>query len=127
MKNLRNVRKECNLTQKQIAELLNISQQSYSDYENEKTQPDFETLIRIADALNVSIDYLLGRTDELGGVVAPPLSHTVPELSRDEKKLLDNFRAMRPDLQAVCLNMSKTLLQTPNSITEKTPNNRRDK
>ncbi len=94
MKNLRNVRKECNLTQKQIAELLNISQQSYSDYENEKTQPDFETLIKIADALNVSIDYLLGRTDELGGVITSPLSPTVPALTDEERQLLDLFSRM---------------------------------
>lgn len=48
-------------TQKEIADILNISQQTYNNYETGKRTPDIETLIRIADFYKVSLDYLTGR------------------------------------------------------------------
>ncbi len=116
MKNLRNVRKESNLTQKQIAELLNISQQSYSDYENEKTQPDFETLIKIADTLNVSIDFLLGRTDEFGSTL---LSPTAPELTAKEHEILRLYNALNPSGKELIEQTLKTLANASNSMEHK--------
>lgn len=64
LKNLKNLRKELGLTQKEIADILHISQQTYSDYENCKTEPTGETLIAIANYYEVTVDELLGR-DEL--------------------------------------------------------------
>ncbi len=64
LKNLKNLRKELNLSQTQIAEKLHISQQTYSDYENCKTEPAGEMLIQIADFFEVSVDELLGRETE---------------------------------------------------------------
>lgn len=43
---------------------LNVSQNTISRYETGEREPDFKTLIRIADYLHVSLDYLLERTDE---------------------------------------------------------------
>lgn len=48
-------------TQKQVAEALGISQQTYAGYETGKHQPDLETLIKIADLYKVSLDYIAGR------------------------------------------------------------------
>ena len=59
LKNLRNLRKELGLSQKQVAEKLNISQQTYSDYENDKTEPTMDMLVRLANLFGVSIDELL--------------------------------------------------------------------
>lgn len=42
---------------------LNMNQNTLSRYENEVRQADYETLIRFADYFGVSVDYLLGRTD----------------------------------------------------------------
>ncbi len=42
---------------------MNMTQNTISRYENEVHQADYKTLIRFADYFNVSIDYLLGRTD----------------------------------------------------------------
>jgi len=42
---------------------LNMNQNSISRYENREREADYATLIRFADYFNVSIDYLLGRTD----------------------------------------------------------------
>lgn len=60
--NLRNIRKERGKTQKQIAKLLGVSQQSYSAYENGVSQPPRDALIKLAEYYQVSTDYLLDRT-----------------------------------------------------------------
>lgn len=60
--NLRDIRKERGKTQKQIAKLLGISQQSYSAYENGVSQPPRDALIKLAEYYQVSTDYLLDRT-----------------------------------------------------------------
>ena len=56
-------RKLNRLTQRQIAEYLNISQPSYIRYENGSAEPNLENLVKLADCFDVSIDYLLGRAD----------------------------------------------------------------
>lgn len=60
LKELR-MQKGCNQTD--VAKVLGITQQAYANYETEKRQPDNETLSKLADFFNVSVDYLLGRTD----------------------------------------------------------------
>lgn len=52
------------ITQVRLAIDLNLSQNSVSRYENGERQADYATLIKFADYYNVSIDYLLGRTDK---------------------------------------------------------------
>lgn len=64
-KRLKFRRKELNLTQKIIAERLNINRVTYQGYEADKHKPDIETLARIADELQTSTDYLLGRYNRL--------------------------------------------------------------
>lgn len=59
--NLIKLRKENNLTQKELAEKLYLTQNGYSSYENGRTEPNIETLCKIADFYNVSLDYLVGR------------------------------------------------------------------
>lgn len=62
-KRLRELRKEKNLTQKDVANFLKISDRTIGYYESGQRKPDPETLQKIADFFNVSVDYLLGRTD----------------------------------------------------------------
>ena len=50
-------------TQRDMAKLLNITQPSYIRYENGTSEPSQENLIKIADLFDVSLDYLLGRTN----------------------------------------------------------------
>ena len=61
---LKELRKKKKISQLKLAMDLGMNQNSISRYENLERQADYETLIRIADYFNVSIDYLLGRTDE---------------------------------------------------------------
>lgn len=60
---IRNLREDADLTQKQIAQMLNCSQVAYSYYELGKRDIPTEVLIKLADYYNTSTDYLLGRTD----------------------------------------------------------------
>ena len=62
-KNLRAVREDRDIKQKDIAKYLNVSQNTYSQYENGVISLTAEVLIKLADYYNVSIDFLLDRTD----------------------------------------------------------------
>lgn len=50
------------LTQRDIADVLHVSVGTISNYENQAHLPDVEKLVELADFFNVSVDYLLGRT-----------------------------------------------------------------
>ncbi|MBR2070430.1 MAG: helix-turn-helix transcriptional regulator [Clostridia bacterium] len=63
MQNLRNLRKEKNLTIRDLQSIFGIGKSTLSLYENEKRDADYKTLKKIADYFGVSIDYILGRTD----------------------------------------------------------------
>lgn len=56
-------RKLNKVTQRQMADYLQITQPSYIRYENGTSQPSLENLVKIADYFDVSVDYLLGRTE----------------------------------------------------------------
>ena len=60
---LKELRKQKNISQLKLAMDLYMNQNSISRYENEEREADYSTLIRFADYFDVSIDYLLGRTD----------------------------------------------------------------
>ncbi|WP_438736313.1 helix-turn-helix domain-containing protein [Enterococcus sp. AZ107] len=61
-KNIRSIREDNDVTQQKMAELLNVSQNTYSQYETGKIEWTASTLIKIADYFDVSVDYLLDRT-----------------------------------------------------------------
>lgn len=57
--NIRRFREAKGLTQEQLAERLNVTRQAVSNWETEKTQPDIDTLQRIAQVLEVSVEELI--------------------------------------------------------------------
>lgn len=57
------LREDKGFTQQHLSEVLNVSSSAVSHYENGIREPTIETLIRMADVLNVSVDYLVGNTD----------------------------------------------------------------
>ena len=61
---LKELREEKRLSQLRLAIALDLTQNTISRYENMEREADYQTLIKIADYFNISIDYLLGRTDE---------------------------------------------------------------
>ena len=60
---LKLLRKQKNITQLKLAMDLDMCQNAISRYETEEREADYATLIRFADYFNVSLDYLLERTD----------------------------------------------------------------
>ena len=61
---LRDLREDNDITQNQIALMLNIKQNTYSQYENGKREVPINILWKLADFYDVSIDYLVGREIE---------------------------------------------------------------
>ncbi len=61
---IRDLREDADKYQKEMARLLNCSQQTYSDYECGKVDIPTEVLIFLADYYKTSTDYILGRVDE---------------------------------------------------------------
>ncbi len=60
---LKDLREDNDVKQKELAEYLNIKQNTYSQYENGKREIPLNTLWKLADYYNTSVDYLIGRTD----------------------------------------------------------------
>lgn len=60
---LRDLREDQDLTQTQVAGLLNMSQTGYSKYETGENDVPTQVLLKLADYYQTSVDYLLGRTD----------------------------------------------------------------
>ena len=62
-KRIRDLREDHDLTQKQIAEILGMSQTGYSKYETGENDIPTQILIKLADFYQTSTDYILGRTN----------------------------------------------------------------
>ena len=88
---LRELRKSINLTQEDLSEKLAISRSSLSLYETDKREPDGETLLKIADYFDISLDYLFGKNHTTLNM-PPPVSSTF--LTPNEKILLKLFRQL---------------------------------
>lgn len=81
MKNrIRALRIEKNITQVRLSIELGVAQETISAYEKEKHAPSLNSLVKLADLFDVSIDYLLGRSD----IRNPELKSSL----RDEESLL---------------------------------------
>ncbi|MGI6014321.1 MAG: helix-turn-helix domain-containing protein [Oscillospiraceae bacterium] len=58
------IRKSNNLTQKQLASAIGLSEVGVQNYESGRRKPAFDVLIALADYFDVSLDYLVGRSDD---------------------------------------------------------------
>lgn len=76
------------MNQRQVAAAIQIPYQSYQTYEYGKSTPSVEVIFKVADAYNVSTDYLLGRSDE-----PQPIKY-------DDKEVHDAF-ALRDAIKAI--------------------------
>jgi len=86
---LRALREKRKLTQKELAEKLNIPNQNISNYERDFRQPDYETLQMLADFFDVTTDYLLGRSSNL------------PQLTeKDEKDIAKKMESILEEMDS---------------------------
>lgn len=84
---IKEYRKLKNITQEEMASKLNVSRQSYINYESGETEPSFETLKKISIILNVSIDNLL---DNLPFLKEPPVD--IDALLKDIGEVLNKYK-----------------------------------
>lgn len=102
MSRLRECRENAHLSQKYVAITLGIAPPSVANWERGKTNPTNENMIRLADLYGVSVDYLLGRTDNPNGSdisiadIDFALSGEIRDLTDAEKQdVLDYVRFKR--------------------------------
>lgn len=90
MLRLRELRKEKDKTQVELASILGVSRQVYANYENGINEPSIDILIALANYFECSIDYLVSREDDFGNVNVV----TNSEFSSEEKSLIETFRRL---------------------------------
>lgn len=86
---IQNLRKEKGLTQEKLAKIIGISRGSLSMIEINKREPDNDTLKKLADFFNVSVDYLLGRTDDPSPKIKGPTDQEILEIMKKEGIMFD--------------------------------------
>lgn len=90
---LKKLREERGLTQKQVAEALEMNPRTYSSYENNEREPNSEILLMIADLFDVSIDYLVGYDERRA--IKKEIGRTKSEqLNKAEMDLIETFRGL---------------------------------
>lgn len=82
MLKIRELRSERNLTQEQLAKEIGVKNYTVANWEQGRTSPSIEDLCALSDFFECSIDYLLGRSDEMGNIIISK------NLSDDEIKIL---------------------------------------
>ena len=106
---LKELREKAGYSQYSFADAFNISQSTIGNWEAGTREPKFATMIRLADFFNVSVDYLLGRTDEMNP------SHKISnsdnkELDQKFLKLLSDIESLPPSQQEKFMNMMASTL-----------------
>lgn len=90
---LQELREDRDISRKELAAFLNISVSALGMYEQGRREPNIETLIRLADYFNVSIDFLVGRSfnnEESKNIIdALHLKNKIDKLPQDYKALID--------------------------------------
>lgn len=105
---LYDLRTENNFSQRDMAKQFHISQATYHNWETGVTQPSVEQLIALSSFFGVSVDYLIGNSDD-GGVI----NYSDRFLKKDEVELLRLYKALPVSAQ-------KNILDFMNNINKPT-------
>jgi transcriptional regulator with XRE-family HTH domain len=89
MERLKQLREEKNMTQVRLAIELGVSQETISGYEIGKAVPPADMLIKLANVLDTSVDYILGRTDDKRFIKL-----LKSDLSNQEQEIISIFRKL---------------------------------
>ena len=104
IENLRKLRVENGISQQQLGEALLVSQQSINKYENHNVEPDVQGLISIAEYFDVSLDYLVGRTEIREMVDKMKMS----ELTDEEMRLISRFRVLAEEQKKAVMSVMES-------------------
>lgn len=103
MLKIKELRKEKNITQSQLAEILSTTTANVSGWETEKWQPDIVNLIKMSEIFECTIDYLVGRESENG------IIYSSNNLTEDEKLYINLFRNLKISDKKILLEIAKIL------------------
>jgi len=93
-KRLNSARKLRKLNQEELAKLTKLQPSAISHFETGSRKPSFDNLRRLSDALEVTTDYLLGRTDDPHGIIkGDTLYRDYESLTTDEREIAKDFMA----------------------------------
>ncbi len=106
---LKELRKNNNLSQKQLADILKTNNSSICDWECGRTEPSIETVSLMADFFECSIDYLVGREDELG--IISINSQTGFNPSGKSKEMLSIFESLSKEYQAQVIEYARYIAE----------------
>lgn len=115
----KDARKAKGLTQKELADKLDISEGALSQYENGKREPDFETLLKIGELLGCSTDYLL-RGEDIK--IAHPLEEE-DGLVKERSEWITAWDNASPELRRAALAVLRSGAQLPEAQ-DGTPSNK---
>ncbi len=102
--NIKELLEQHDMTQKQMAEALDITPAALGNYIRNIREPDYRTLLRIADYFDVSTDFLL--------------NHQLPSpISHDEELLLNVFRSLTPEQKELYIEQGKLFIRQNNKKT----------
>lgn len=105
---LKSLRQSQNITQKQLAQLINASERGIQRYELNESKPTYDILIALADFFNVSLDSLVGRTNSNNLNTA---AENNPILSEKQEKLIQLFDTLDNHNQGALLERAIMLLE----------------
>lgn len=89
---LKEARTEKGVTQEEVAGFLGFSRPTYTAYESGRRKPDQDTLVKIAQYLNVSTDYLLGLTNIKTPAQTIAAHHDGEDWTEEELEDIENFK-----------------------------------
>lgn len=113
---LKELRKEQNLTQFELANKLNIGQATIAGYENNTREPRINSLIAYANFFECSLDFLVGREDDFGNILTPQTNQkNAPTISKDEKELLSLFNSMKREFKSQLLEYARYIAERSNA------------
>lgn len=116
---LKSLRKEGKMKQNELAGLLGMAQNTISQYEQGLREPDNDTLKTISDIFNVSIDYLLGKTDipnaESGEAFDPDAIEIAKMVESDTELriMFDKTKNLSKEEKARIIEMLKVMFKEP--------------
>ena len=108
LQRLRELRLERNLSQAKLGKMLGVNQTAIGKYERGDAEPNIKMLFQLSQIFEVSIDYLLGNSDDFG-IVNVKADKVGSFLNEREKELVDLFRNLDEKHQKAVCEFIKTL------------------
>lgn len=104
---IKKLREKLGLTQKQLADYLNVDRSTYAYYESGKNLPSIQSLIKLYKVFGVSCDYIL--TGKTNSANPQYIDDIINESTKKERKILCYFRMLPTDMQDKVLDILKNI------------------